>query len=190
MKNENEKEQVIIPGALSYIITKKSRFDSAFLDFQWLLKARSRDITRPNITGISIEPTQIIATDGARLHIITNPYPSISPGCYDVYTINQSKIIIIAKPNNNATKFPDWNRPIITMGGETPIHLTIIDHSKYFYTEILKHRPVQISYLTDAISPDEEMTVKIYSSTQPIIITTSTRTAIIMPMKEMEGKVS
>ena len=74
-----------IPGNLSYVITRKpkvnqySPIDTAFADFLWCIKARSRDITRPNVTGILIEPAKIIATDGHRLHLITNPYPSLSP---------------------------------------------------------------------------------------------------------------
>jgi len=181
-------EAPVIPGNLSYIITKKSRFDTAFLDLQWLLRARSKDITRPNITSILVEPTKIIATDGHRLHIITNPYPSIPFGEYDVYAINQSKIIIIAK--GGAAKdsfFPDWNRPAITMEGKTPEHEIAIDHPKYLYIEILKRRIVDLHLLESAKS-DEPMTVRIYGDDQPVIITTSARTAIVMPL--LDRKVS
>ena len=66
-------------GNLAYCITKKSRFDTAFADFLWCIKVRHRDINRPSITGILIEPTKIIATDGHRLHIIVNHYPFYPP---------------------------------------------------------------------------------------------------------------
>src|SRR3990172_5956668 len=97
---ENEKVSApVIPGNLSYIIAKKFipkqhkydnvYVDTAFLDLQWLLKARSKDSTRPNITSILIEPAKIIATDGHRLHIIANPHLSSIPcGEYDVYGVN------------------------------------------------------------------------------------------------------
>jgi len=180
----------VIPGNLAYIIAKRvsakgfSRFhDTAFLDLQWCIKARSRDITRPNITGILIEPAKIIATDGHRLHVIANPYPSIPPGEYEVYGVNQSKVILIAKAVDDRNKFPGWNRPSITMEGNTPEHEIAVDHPTYFYVEILKRRICNIKILEDAIS-DEPMTVKIYSGTQPVIITTPTRTAIVMPLKD------
>ena len=186
-----------IPGNLSYIIAKKvsslsrsrsAYTDTAFSDFLWCIKARSKDITRPNITGILIEPAKIVATDGHRLHIITNPYPSIPPGEYEVYQVNQSKVILIAKPTTTKDKsFPDWNRPSVTMEGNAPEHEITVDHPAYFYTEILKHRPFEIKSLQDAIS-DEPMNVKIYGENQPVIITTLTRTAIVMPL--LERKVS
>ena len=190
MENEPAKvpETPPIPGNMSYIIAKKSRFDTAFADFIWCIKARSKDITRPNITGILIEHAKICATDGHRLHIITNPYPSIPPGEYEVYGVNQSKVILIAKPATTKDKsFPDWNQPAITMEGNTPEHEITVDHPAYFYTEILKHRPFEIKSLQDSIS-DEPMNVKIYSNTQPVIITTLTRTAIVMPL--LDRKVS
>jgi hypothetical protein len=197
MNMENEKVAPVIPGNLAYIISKKvvkkpSRYvsayiDTAFLDLQWLLKARSKDITRPNITGILIESAKIIATDGHRLHIITNPYPSIPPGEYDIYGINQSKVILISKVVDDKNKFPNWNRPVITMEGNAPEHEIAVDHPTYFYIEILKHRICNIKLLEGAIS-DEPMNVRIYGENQPVIITTLTRTAIVMPM--LESKVS
>ena len=185
MENENESAKVPnapspIPGNLSYIIAKKSRFDVSFADFIWCIKARSKDITRPNITGILIEPAKICATDGHRLHLITNPYPSIPPGEYEVYGINQSKVILISKSDK---LFPDWNRPSITMEGNIPEHEIAISNPTDFYTEILKHQLFEIKYLQDAIS-DEPMNVKIYAEKQPVIITTLTRTAIVMPIYE------
>lgn len=193
---ENEKVSApVIPGNLAYVIVSKPRknqnspIDIAFLDFQWLLKARSKGITRPNITGILIEPAKIIATDGNRLHIIANPYPrSIPPGEYEVYGINQSKIILISKTLagsafTNTQPFPDWNKSSITMEGIKPEHEFTIGHPVYFYTEILKHLPFRIEYLQDAIS-NEPMNVKIYSEEQPVIITTATRTAIVAPLKD------
>ena len=192
MENENEKVSApVIPGNLSYIIAKKVipkrhkydnvYVDTAFLDLQWLFKARSKDSTRPNITSILIEPTKIIATDGRRMHIIANPYPSVPVGEYDVYAINQSKIILIAKVVNDNNKFPNWNRPSVTMEGNTPEHEITISIPAYFYTEILKHRPFEIKYLQDAIS-NEPMNVRIYGEKQPVIITTLTRNAIVMPL--------
>jgi len=197
MENENESAKVNntpppIPGNLSYCIAKKvstkSRFrhatryvDTAFADFLWCIKVRSKNTTRPNITGILIEPAKIVATDGQRMHIITNPYPSIPPGEYDVYQVNQSKVILITKAANSATSFPDWNRLIITMEGSIPEHKIAIFHPAYFYTDILKHRPFEIKYLQDAIS-NEPMGVRIYGENQPIIITTNTRISIVMPL--------
>jgi hypothetical protein len=179
MNMENEKVSApVIPGNLAYIITKKSRFDTAFLDLQWLLRARSKDITRPTIIGILVEPAKIIATDGHRLHIITNPYPSIPCGEYDVYAINQSKVILIAKADK---LFPDWNRPTITMEGNTPEHEVAVSNPTYFYIEILKRRICNIKLLESAIS-DEPMNVRIYGENQPVVITTLTRTAIVMPL--------
>ena len=189
MENENESAKVPeappIPGNLSYIIAKKSRFDVSFADFLWCIKARSKDITRPNITGILIEPAKIVATDGHRLHIITNPYPSIPPGEYEVYQVNQSKVILIACPlsKNVNAPFPNWNWPSITMEGNAPEHEITVDHPAYFYTEILKHLPFEIKHLQDAIS-DEPMNVRIYGEKQPVIITTLTRTAIVMPLMD------
>ena len=194
MENENESAKVPnapspIPGNLSYIIAKKvsslsrsrsAYLDTAFADFTWCIKARSRDITRPNITGILIEPAKICATDGHRLHLITNPYPSIPPGEYEVYGINQSKVILISKSDK---LFPDWNRPSITMEGNIPEHEIAISNPTDFYTDILKHQLFEIKYLQDAIS-NEKMTVRIYSEKKPIIITTATRTAIVMPIYE------
>jgi hypothetical protein len=199
MENGNESAKVkneapSIPGNLAYTvikkkIPKKSRYDdvyidTAFADFLWCIKARSKDIAYPNITGILIEPTKIIATDGHRLHIITNPYPSIPLGEYEVYGINQSKVILIAIPHStNSTKFPKWDRPTITMEGNKPEHEITINHHHpaYFYYEILKRRICNIKYLEDAIS-NEPMNVRIYGENQPVIITTLTRTAIIMPL--------
>ncbi len=194
MENENEKVKnapLSILGNLSYVIAKKviakrSRYyvDTAFSDFLWCIKARSKDITRPNITGILIEPAKIVATDGHRLHVIANPYPSIPPGEYEVYQINQSKVILIAKSDK---LFPDWNRPSIIMEGITPEHEITVDHPTYFYIEILKHRICDIKILEDAISK-EPMNIKIYGEMQPVIITTPTRTAIVMPL--LDRKVS
>ncbi len=188
MENENEPAKVPetppIPGNMSYIIAKKSRFDVSFADFIWCIKARSKDITRPNITGILIEHAKICATDGKRLHFIANPYPSIPTGEYEVYGINQSKVILIAKPDK---LFPDWNRQPITMEGNTPEHEIAVSIPTYFYIEILKHRPFKIKYLQDAIS-DEPMNVKIYTEGKPVVITTKTRTAIVMPL--LDRKVS
>ena len=193
MENESAKVPVsdtpTIPGNLAYIIAKKtikkSRYssvrhycDTDFADFLWCIKVRSRDITKPNITGILIEPAKICATDGHRLHIITNPYPSIPVGEYEVYQVNQSKVILIA---NSGKLFPNCTNPTLTMEGIIPEYKIIIDHPIYFYTEILKHRLFQIKYLQDAIS-DESMNVRIYGKNQPIIITTPIRTAIIMPL--------
>jgi hypothetical protein len=185
---ENEKVSApVIPGNLAYCITRKPKvnqytsIDTAFLDLLWLLKARSKDITRPNITGILIEPAKIIATDGHRLHIIVNPYPSVPCGEYEVYGINQSKIILIAKAVDGKNKFPDWNRSVITMEGNTPEHEIAIDHPSYLYIEILKRRIVDLHLLEGAIS-DEPMNVRIYGDNQPVIITTLTRTAIVMPL--------
>ena len=192
MENESAKVPGAppIPGNLAYIIAKRviakrSRYDNvyvdtAFADFLWCIKARSKDITRPNITGILIEPAKICATDGHRLHIITNPYPSIPPGEYEVYGINQSKVILISKSDK---LFPDWNRPSITMEGNIPEHEIAISNPTDFYTDILKHQLFEIKYLQDAIS-NEKMTVRIYSEKKPIIITTATRTAIVMPIYE------
>ncbi len=199
MENENEPAKVNnvpppIPGNLSYCITKRviakrHRYDNvyvdpAFSDFLWCIKARSRDATHPNITGILIEPAKICATDGHRLHIITNPYPSIPPGEYEVYQVNQSKVIIIAKLDK---LFPTWNRPSITMECNTPEYEIAISNPTYFYTEILKCQPFEIKYLQDAIS-DEPMNVRIYGENHPVIITTTARTAIVMPL--LDRKVS
>jgi hypothetical protein len=196
MKMENEKVKNApppIPGYLSYCITKKvitkkvipkkHRYDNVytdntFADFLWCIKVRSKDITRPDINRILIEPTKIIATDGHRMHIITNPYPSIPPGEYEVYGINQSKIILIAKPGK---LFPHWNKPSITQEGKSPKHEITISNPVYFYTEILKHQLFNIKYLQDAISNDP-MGVRIYGENQPIIITTNTRMVIVMPL--------
>ena len=200
METENESAKVPeappIPGNLSYIIVRKpkvnqySPIDTAFADFIWCIKARSKDITRPNITGILIEPAKICATDGHRLHIITNPYPSIPPGEYEVYQVNQSKVILIACPlsKNVNAPFPNWNWPSITMEGNVPEHEITVDHPSYLYIEILKRRLFEIKYLQDAVSPDDTMTVKIYAEGKPVIITTKTRTAIVMPL--MDRKVS
>ena len=195
MENESAKvknEAPPIPGNLSYCITKKviakrHRYDNvyvdtAFSDFLWCIKARSRDVTRPNITSILIEHAKIVATDGHRLHIIVNPYPSIPSGEYEVYQVNQSKIILISKPAATDDKsFPKWNRPGITMEGNTPEHEITVDHPDYVYIEILKHRICNIKLLEEAIS-DKPMNVKIYGDVQPVIITTLTRTAIVMPL--------
>ena len=191
MKNESAKVNNApppIPGNMSYIITKKSRLDVSFSDFLWCIKARSKDITRPNITGILIEPAKICATDGCRIHIITNPYPSIPPGEYEVYQVNQSKVILISKSTTTKdSSFPVWNRTTITMKGKKPEHNIVIDHHGCFYAEILKRRIVDIKLLQDAIS-NEPMNVKIYGEMQPVIITTLTRTAIVMPL--LDRKVS
>lgn len=181
-----------IPGNLSYIIAKKviakkSRHDAVFIDtsfadFLWCIKARSKDAFRPNITGILIEPAKIVATDGNRLHTIVNPYPSIPPGEYEVYQVNQSKVILIAKPAAaQENSFPSWSQQAITMEGVRPEQELIIYHPIDFYIEILKYRRCNIDYLQGAIS-DEPMTVRIYSDTKPVIITTLTRTAIVMPI--------
>jgi hypothetical protein len=69
------------------------------------------------------------------------------------------------------------------MEGNTPEHEIAIDHPLYFYAEILKRRLVGVKFLQDAIS-DETMNVKIYGENQPVIITTPTRTAIVMPLSE------
>jgi len=195
MESEKVKAAPVIPGNLSYVITKKvivkkRRYDNvyidtAFLDFQWLLKSRSRDITRTS-PSILVETTKMIATDGLRLHIIANPYPSIPPGKYEVYGINQSKIILIAKDTNPAIKFPNWNIPRITMEGIKPEDEITITNPTFFYIEILKRRIVNIHFLEDAFSP-EPMNVRIYSGRRPVIITTLTRTAIIMPLITGEG---
>lgn len=191
MENESAKVPVLdsppIPGNLAYVIAKKPRknqnstIDTAFSDFLWCIKVRSKDVTLPNITGILIEPAKIVATDGHGLHLITNPYPSIPPGEYDVYAINQSKVILIAKLVNPATSFPKWNQPSVTMEGITPEYEIAVDHPIYFYIEILKHRMCDIKLLESAIS-NEPMNVRIYSKQQPVIITTPTRTAIVMPL--------
>jgi len=189
---ENEKvAPPVIPGNLAYIIAKKVQpkrhkhdnayIDTAFLDLQWLLRAGIRDITRHSKTGILIEPTKIVATDGHRLHVIVNPYPSMPPGEYDAYTINQSKTILVAKAVDDMNKFPDWNRPTITMEGATPKHEFAVYQPAYFYANIFKHLPFEIKYLQDAIS-DEPMNVKIYGENKPVIIATLTRTAIVMPL--------
>jgi len=191
MENEKVKNEVPpIPGNLAYIIASKSRknqnspIDTAFSDFLWCIKARSKDITRPNITGILVEPAKICATDGSRLHIITNSYPSIPLGEYEVYQVNQSKVILIAKSDK---LFPNWDKPVITMESVEPTHEITVDHPIYFYIEILKRRIVDIHVLEGAIS-NEPMNVRIYGKNQPVIITTKTRTAIVMPL--LDRKVS
>ena len=194
MENESAKvknESPSIPGNMAYVIAKKvipkqSRYDNvhidtAFADFLWCIKVRSGDAARFSTTGILIEPTKIVATDGVRLHVIANPYPSIPPGEYEVYQVNQSKVILIAKVANPAAKFPKWNLPAITMKGNAPEHEIAVDIPIYFYTETLKHRPFKIKHLQDAIS-DEPMKVRIYGEKEPVIITTKTRTAIVMPL--------
>lgn len=197
MKNESAKVNNApppIPGNLAYIITRKpmnnkySPIDTAFADFLWCIKARSKDITRPAITGILIEPAKIVATDNHRLHLIDNPYPSIPPGEYEVYQVNQSKVILISKTFTgsvftNTQPFPKWNKPIITMEGITPEYEIAVSIPAYFYTEILKHRPFEIKYLQDAIS-NEPMNVRIYGKAQPVIITTLTRKAIVQPLMD------
>lgn len=193
MENESTKVKNDTPpilSNLSYIIIRKppkvnqySPIDTAFADFLWCIKARSKDIFRPNITGILVEPAKIVATDGLQLHLVTNPYSSISPGEYEVYGINQSKVILIAKPHSAAPEFPKWNRAEITMEGNKPKHEITVNHPSSLYREILKHRIVDLKLLEDAISY-EPMNVKIYGNTQPVIISTLTRTAIVMTIKD------
>ena len=68
------------------------------------------------------------------------------------------------------------------MEGNTPEHEIAIDDPRYLYIEILKRRICNIKLLEGAIS-NEPMNVKIYGVNQPVIITTLTRTAIVMPLK-------
>jgi hypothetical protein len=196
MKNETvNNAPPPIPGNMAYIIAKEvsakgfPRFiDTAFTDFLWCIRARSNDTFRPAITGILIEPAKIVATDGHRLHIIVNPYPSIPPGKYEVYQVNQSKVILIAKPaTTKENSYPAWNIPAITMEGIKPKHEITIYQPIDFYIEILKRRICDIKLLEGAIS-NEPMNVRIYGEDQPIIIATKTRTAIVMPL--IDRKVS
>ena len=90
MENGNESAKVPeappIPGNMAYIITRKpkvnqfSSIDTAFSDFLWCIKVRSKDITRPGITGILIigyilSPTPIHLSHLASMRFINLTSP-------------------------------------------------------------------------------------------------------------------
>lgn len=87
------------------IIEKKGKYDSEFELLKWVMKARSADATRVNISGVFVDNGIIVATDGHRLHMIYSEL-DIEDGNYTVITSTQKQVIL----KKNDLQFPEYWR--------------------------------------------------------------------------------
>ena len=89
----------------------------------WVLKARSKDKTRPALSYMLVDNDGIVCTDGKRMHLFTNKelLPKLENGLYDV----------IVTPNNitflpiESLEFPNYKQVIPNYEGIEPVAIPL-----------------------------------------------------------------
>ena len=162
---------------------KIQKHSPGFNDVSWVLKARSKDESRPALLHVEVKKDSLCCTDGHRLHLLWENSLDIPPGIYEVMKSTKSEIILLR--NEDGPTFPDWS---VFLSGE-PFNVRI-EHGigEFGYTEVIRGlpdaRPIDFRYWNDAIDTgrwecytrDDEKMLR-FRDTQGL------RTALIMPMR-------
>jgi hypothetical protein len=93
-------------GDMNVIIEKRCKMDPDFDTIQWVLKARSKDDMRKNITGVNVSSGVFCCTDGHRLHAAAIETFDVPDGSYFVKSSNKSIIVL----ELNDYDFPQYER--------------------------------------------------------------------------------
>jgi len=164
-------------------ITKKNE---DYKGIEWVLKARSKEITRYNMNFINVKDGEFIATDGHRLHIYKFTV-QIEDGNYELINANSDEIILEISPN---IEYPEWKH-IIPSKEPTKI-IEIRCYSKNLsvaYTDLVRAVPnentVNLDYFKDINSINNTVIFSVFEKNEPIKFVSGRHRGLIMPMRTL-----
>jgi len=154
-------------------------------EIQWLASALAVDDARFHVTHIWVrENRQAIATDGSRMHVVE--MVSLEPGYYKV--VKKSRWSITLEKVEETFDFPDVD---VVLDGKTQINRCVtLDCDKDAFIEYtllvrkMDDNGVRYELFSAAVNGMDSYEIKFDRDCgHPIYITTTNRTAIVMPFR-------
>lgn len=174
---------------MNVIIEKRGKQDQDFDAIQWVLKAKSKDDTRVNITGVNVSSGVFCCTDGHRLHAAAIDMHEVPDGNYFIKSSNKSIIVL----ESNDYTFPDYERvfPVFK-----PMHAQTYSgngdgtgRSRFVKDVYCKFTSdyigINLDYLLDAFMPDTEIEISGQGCKgKPVVFwaPNACKAAIVMPL--------
>jgi hypothetical protein len=163
--------------------------DEQFERLQWVLKARSTDETRENISGFCVEAeNKFVCTDGHRLHVGTIDMPLQVPvGVYRIIVCNNKTVIAeldrtLSFPGYGKV-FPSYEPDAVLEANYDAGTYGLKGDFDFFISDVVSlGYPVNLTYLRDLFGSGGQVTVKVYGDAKPIVLEAIGRRAILMPL--------
>jgi len=170
-----------------------------FKSLAWVLRARSKDDMRPNLTGLHSDGMgKFIATDGHRMHIAEIPKLSETiPAGIWIYVHASSKKISLQQAPEDTPDYPDCQKVIDGFNNGNPVSKGMVFHIKgedsntVWYFHHATSLECNIDYLIDVLENQDPMNIRVQEGNElsPIELTGggidgNTQKAIIMPLKK------
>jgi len=162
---------------------KITKIEKDFAAFRFLLKARSKDKTKPIFTCLFSDGENAVCTDSRRLHMIKLDR-DIPAGLYDVITSTTNDIVL--HESTVGGQFPDYKQ-VLYEGEDKPVKLSVwnkyMNGARTLFDIMSKGICVNPQYIKDACEDTGELTFHSADGGGPIQITNSFGTACVMPIQ-------
>ena len=160
-----------------------TKTEKDFAAFRFLLKARSKDKTKPIFTCLFSDGENAVCTDSRRLHMIKLDR-DIPAGLYDVITSTTNDIVL--RESTVGGQFPNYKQ-VLYEGEDKPVKLSVwnklTNGARTLFDIMSKGICVNPQYIKDACEDTGELTFHSAGDVSPIQITNDFGIAIIMPIQ-------
>ncbi len=160
-----------------------TKIEKDFAAFRFLLKARSKDKTKPIFTCLFSDGENAVCTDSRRLHMIKLDR-DIPAGLYDVITSTTNDIVL--RESTVGGQFPNYKQ-VLYEGEDKPVELSVwnkhINGARTLFDIMSKGICVNPQYIKDACEDTGELTFHSADGEGPIQITNGFGTACVMPIQ-------
>ncbi len=160
-----------------------TKIEKGFAAFRFLLKARSKDKTKPIFTCLFSDGENAVCTDSRRLHMIKLDR-DIPAGLYDVIASTTNDIVL--HESTAGGQFPNYKQ-VLYEGDDKPVKLSVWDKhmngARTLFDIMSKGICVNPQYIKDACEDTGELTFHSAGGGGPIQITNSFGTACVMPIQ-------
>lgn len=167
-------------------IRRNKKEVGAYEEFDWVLKAKEKEESRYGIHKVRIEQSEIVCTDGKRLHK-ANVEHLFPIGTYDVITHNKDLILLSLSDDQ---QYPDYKVVLPNDIGEM---VSIEGGIFSAYAKVIRaqseDQTLDYKYLCDCLTPDKKNGIsgnwkfKPTPNGGPIVFVNCTRYALIMPYR-------
>jgi hypothetical protein len=169
------------------VIEKRSKFDTDFEKIAWVLKVRSKDITRKALMCAKVEENTIVCTDGNRLHSAKIDR-AIPDGLYNVKSANVKMIVL--ELNEEGYTYPDYKRCFQVEADFTTHKAHYTGNKSRFVHDIYRKFSddtylYDLAFLEDAYMENADVSMSHKEGMTPLYLYDEKegRKALVMPMK-------
>jgi hypothetical protein len=188
------------------IIIEKDRFkarvsvwDNYFSGLEWVIKARSKDDTRPNIQTLCSKDGFLCCTDGSRLHLFEPDNENLPPafiipdGLWEVQTATTKQIILV-KSNLHLEDYPDFWRvlsyrahngisPLVISYGRDKKHIASLTILAY-HISVSTHKMIRYDFIQDALFEGRLTFQTDGNDLGPLFFGNERQLAVLCPLKQ------